>query len=187
MTILEKLHYLNILLLEEMPQNKEQARHFKNTLDDQKVLFRSLMNIRPPKIINDEFLKIQDEVLQEEVTEKGIVQLSDLQACKQHANIYLWQGDITRLAVDAIVNAANSALIGCFAPCHNCIDNIIHSLAGVQLRLECHEIMQKQGHEEATGKAKITAAYNLPIQHRPDERRSYSPKFGYYISSHSRP
>ncbi len=165
MTTLERLHYLNTLLLDEMPQNKEHARHFENTPNDQRALLRSLMNIRPPKPISEAFLKIQDEVLQEEIAEKGIVQLSELQACKQYKNIYLWQGDITRLAVDAIVNAANSALLGCFAPCHNCIDNIIHSFAGVQLRLECYEIMQKQGHEEATGKAKITKAYNLPSAH----------------------
>ncbi len=165
MTILDKLLYLNATLLDEMPQYKEQACQCSNTLSEQRVLLRSLMNIRPPKAISAAFLKIQDEILQEERMEKGVVQISDLQACKVHENIYLWQGDITRLAVDGIVNAANSALLGCFHPCHNCIDNVIHSAAGVQLRLECHEIMQKQGHEEATAQAKITKAYNLPSSH----------------------
>ena len=75
--------------------------------------------------------------------------------------MYLWQGDITRLACDAIVNAANSQMLGCFQPCHSCIDNAIHTYAGVQLRLECAELMRKQGHEEPTGSAKITSAYNL--------------------------
>ena len=123
-------------------------------------LFRSQVNKREPKPVSDEFLKKQDELLQLMITEKGITDIANLQPIKE--NIYLWRGDITTLKVDAIVNAANSGMLGCFIPCHACIDNAIHTFAGVQLRLECDEIMAKQGHPEPTGNAKITAAYNLP-------------------------
>ena len=127
----------------------------------QKRLLRSLMNIRPPKPISKEFLEIQDSYLQDEREE--IVSVSDLKPALN--GIYLWQGDITKLAADGIVNAANSALLGCFIPCHGCIDNAIHSAAGIQLRLECSRIMEQQGHPEPTGKAKITKAYNLPCRY----------------------
>ena len=128
-----------------------------------KRLLRSLMNIRPPKTVSKEFLDVQDAYLQEECTQKGTISLSDIPlACP---GIYLWQGDITRLSVDAIVNAANSAMLGCFVPCHGCIDNAIHSAAGIGLRLECFRIMEKQKTEEPTGKAKITKAYNLPCRY----------------------
>ena len=103
---------------------------------------------------------MQDEILSEEVQERGIVKISDIPDAEK--NIKLWQGDITRLEVDAIVNAANSALLGCFVPLHACIDNAIHSAAGLQLRDACNKIMQTQGHSEPTGKAKITPAFNLP-------------------------
>ena len=128
-----------------------------------KRLFRSLMNIRPPKTVSKEFLEVQDAYLQEECTEKGIISLSDIPLAQP--GIYLWQGDITCLSVDAIVNAANSAMLGCFVPCHGCIDNAIHSAAGIGLRLECFRIMEKQKTEEPTGKAKITKAYNLPCRY----------------------
>lgn len=127
-----------------------------------KRLFRSLMNVRPPKPVPKEFLEVQDAYLREECAAKGVVSLADL-SCAQ-PGIYLWQGDITRLAVDAVVNAANSAMLGCFVPCHGCIDNAIHSAAGVELRLECSRIMEKQKVEEPTGSAKITKAYNLPCR-----------------------
>lgn len=127
-----------------------------------KRLLRSLMNIRPPKAISKAFLEIQDAYLQEECTKKGVISLSD--SLPVRPGIYLWQGDITRLRVDAIVNAANSALLGCFVPCHGCIDNAIHTAAGVQLRLECSRIMEKQQSEEPVGMAKITKAYNLPCR-----------------------
>ncbi len=129
----------------------------------QKRLLRSLMNIRPPKPVSGEFLAVQDAYLQENLAEKGVISLPDLSLVKP--GIYLWQGDITRLAADAVVNAANSALLGCFVPCHGCIDNAIHSAAGVQLRLECAGIMAKQKTEEPTGTAKITKAYNLPSRY----------------------
>ena len=128
-----------------------------------KRLLRSLMNIRPPKAVSKEFLEVQDAYLQEECSEKGIVSLSDIPPAGP--GIYLWQGDITRLSVDAIVNAANSAMSGCYVPCHGCIDNAIHSAAGAGLRLECFRIMEKQKTEEPAGKAKITKAYNLPCRY----------------------
>jgi O-acetyl-ADP-ribose deacetylase (regulator of RNase III) len=141
---------------------------------DQTRLLRSLMNVRMPKKISEEFLHIQDEFLSNIVKEKGIVKLTDIPTVAEEypssslsfkEKISIWQGDITRLEVDAIVNAANSQMLGCFAPCHGCIDNAIHSAAGIQLRDECFQIMQQQGHEEKTGIAKVTNAYNLPCKH----------------------
>lgn len=130
---------------------------------EQKRLLRSLINIRLPSPIGNDFLAIQDEYLQTAIAEKGITKLHDLTPFKD--NIYLWQGDITTLECDAIVNAANSGMTGCYHPCHNCIDNCIHTFAGVRLRLKCAEMMELQGHEEPTGKAKITPAYNLPCKY----------------------
>lgn len=123
-------------------------------------LYRSLVNVRHPKNISNDFLTVQDEYLQEEIAAKGITDIADLLPVLD--GIYLWQGDITTLRCDAIVNAANSGMTGCYAPCHGCIDNAIHTYAGVQLRLECARQMKEQGREEETGKAKITPAYNLP-------------------------
>ena len=130
---------------------------------EQGDLLRALMNVRIPKEIREEFLKVQDEYLQEEITKKGIVDINNLNPIQK--GIYLWQGDITTLRCDAIVNAANSAMTGCYVPNHRCIDNAIHSFAGVELRLECDEIMNRQGHGEPTGQAKITNAYNLPCKY----------------------
>ena len=132
---------------------------------EQKDLLRSLMNVRIPKAISKEFLAIQDEYLTEENAQGTITDLADLTPTTQDERIYLWQGDITALKVDAIVNAANSQMCGCFRPMHNCVDNIIHSKAGIELRLRCNDIMRAQGHEEPTGKAKITPGYNLPCQY----------------------
>ena len=137
----------------EIPQDKT----------EQKRLLRSLFNIRMPGNIGDDFLSVQDEYLQEETAAKGITDFADLSPVSK--GIYLWQGDITSLRCDAIVNAANSGMTGCYAPCHGCIDNCIHTYAGIQLRLECARIMKRQGHEEETGKAKITPAYNLPCKY----------------------
>ena len=114
-------------------------------------------------MISDEFLKIQDDYLQEETLAKGITSLSDLKPVRD--GIYLWQGDITTLKCDAIVNAANSGMTGCYYPCHGCIDNCIHTYAGIQLRNACADIMKRQGHEEPTGCAKITSAFNLPCKY----------------------
>ena len=113
--------------------------------------------------ISAEYLKAEDKLLQKLTAEKGITDIADLQPIEK--NIYLWQGDITTLECDAIVNAANSGMTGCYHPCHNCIDNCIHTFAGVRLRLKCAEMMELQGHEEPTGKAKITPAYNLPCKY----------------------
>lgn len=146
---------------------KEQPRYAKMQVpsrsDDQKILLRSLMNIRMPDQIDPEFLQIQDEYLQQVNMEKGIITLDNLQELQK--DLYLWKGDITRLKAGAIVNAANSGMTGCYQPCHNCIDNCIHTYAGVQLRLKCAELMENQGYEEPTGQAKITPAYNLPCDY----------------------
>ena len=123
------------------------------------ALYRSLVNVRQVAPISEEFLKIQDEMLQEEKNRKGIINLPDTET------LVLWKGDITRLHVDAIVNAANSQMEGCFIPGHSCIDNVIHTYAGIQLREECHAIMCKQGNPEPVGHAKITRGYNLPCSY----------------------
>lgn len=126
----------------------------------QKSLLRSLMNIRMPAPVSEEFLKIQDEYLARAIEEKGVTKLSALSPAGD--GIYLWQGDITTLECGAIVNAANSQMLGCFQPMHNCIDNCIHTYSGIQLRARCSELMKKQAYPEPTGSAKITPAYNLP-------------------------
>ncbi len=164
MTRLEKLFYLNNILLNEMPHYKSEAAKFSQDFHEQRRLFRSLSNLRPAMPLDDNFLKVQNDFLAEEVAGKGVVDILELTPTKNNKQLYLWQGDITRLKVDAIVNAANSALLGCFVPCHGCIDNAIHSLSGLQLRRDCDEIIQQQGHEEKTGLAKITKAYNLPCK-----------------------
>ena len=153
-----------IYLIQQLLDEQTRYRNFDIPQDriEQKRLLRSLFNIRMPGNISEDFLKIQNEYLQEETAAKGITDLAELSPISK--GIYLWQGDITTLRCDAIVNAANSGMTGCYAPCHGCIDNCIHTYAGIQLRLECAGIMQKQGHEEETGKAKITSAYNLPCK-----------------------
>lgn len=131
--------------------------------EEQKQLLRALMNVRNPKAISNTFLKVQDAYLKAEITEKGITDINNLQPVS--AGIYLWQGDITTLKCDVIVNAANSKMTGCYIPNHICIDNCIHSFAGVQLRKDCAIMLDQQGHEELTGQAKITKAYNLPCRY----------------------
>lgn len=116
-----------------------------------------------PEPISEEFINIESEYLREELDKKGITDINNLKPIKN--DMYLWQGDITTLKCDAVVNAANSQLLGCFCPCHACIDNCIHTFAGVRLRLKCGEIMKAQGYKEPTGKAKITPAYNLPSRY----------------------
>lgn len=161
MTQTERLDFLINYLIDENSELRAIDISAQDT--ERKRLLRSLMNIRPPKTVSKDFLEVQDAYLQEECTRKGVIPLSDIPL--KQPGIYLWQGDITRLSVDAIVNAANSAMLGCFVPCHGCIDNAIHSAAGVELRLECSHIMEKQKTEEPTGKAKITKAYNLPCRY----------------------
>ncbi|MBR0189887.1 MAG: protein-ADP-ribose hydrolase [Clostridia bacterium] len=128
----------------------------------QKRLLRALMNVRLPAPVSDEFLRIQDEYLKTVIAEKGITDADDFD---YENGVALWQGDITTLKVDGIVNAANSRLLGCFVPEHHCIDNAIHTFAGVELRNECDRIMREQGVEEPTGQAKITKGYNLPCKY----------------------
>ena len=158
MTQVERLDYLIHYLLNEGKQYQD-IQIPKDITNKQKLL-RSLMNVRHPLVIDEEFLKVQDEYLKECIKAKGITKLQELRQIQN--GIYLWQGDITTLEVDAIVNAANAHMLGCFVPCHGCIDNAIHTYAGIELRLECAKIMEAQGYEEPTGQAKITNAYNLP-------------------------
>lgn len=165
MNRLNLIEELNQLLLQDMPWYREQAEAFGHDETSQRRLLRSLMNVREPAPLNHRFLELQDELLQEETREKGVVNIWDLPAVPDDPILVLWKGDITRLNADAIVNAANSALLGCFHPCHGCIDNAIHSAAGLQLREECRVLMEEQNHPEETGKAKITRAWNLPARY----------------------
>lgn len=152
-------------LIQELIKEQKQWNSIQIPSDsnEQKQLLRGLLNIREPEEIDEEFLRVQDEYLQEVAKEKGIVELSMLTPIQD--GIYLWQGDITRLKVDAIVNAANSGMTGCYQPNHSCIDNCIHTFGGVQMRLECAKMMAKQRHPEPTGQAKITKGYNLPAKY----------------------
>ncbi len=150
-------------LIEYLLQENEDYRKIPSSEYERKQLLRALMNVRMPNGIDEKFLEIQDEYLSEELSKKTIASLKNISPVDEH--IYLWKGDITTLEVDAIVNAANSSLLGCFVPGHACIDNAIHSAAGVQLRLACDEIITKQGKKEPTGTSKITFAYNLPCRY----------------------
>ena len=161
----EQLTFLIDALLAEMPEYREQAETFSSGDAAQRRLLRSLMNVRPPMPLDPQFLEVQDALLSAEREAKGVVDGAALPPIAADPRLVLWQGDITRLAADAIVDADNSALLGCFAPCHGCIDNAIHSAAGLQLREECAEIMRAQGHPEPAGRAKLTGGYNLPAQY----------------------
>ena len=153
---MDRLGFLIQYLLDESPDYSEMQ--IPSDLQGKRDLFRALRNVRWPKPVSEEFLHLQDEELQVQLQEKDIVELPNVP-------MQIWQGDITRLKVDAIVNAANSQMLGCFHPLHKCIDNAIHSAAGVQLREKCYQLMLQQGHEESTGQAKITKAYNLPCRY----------------------
>lgn len=155
MNQIERLTYLVNYLIEEgnydfsVPQTREELFQ----------LYRTLVNVREAKPITKEFIDIQDIMLKEENNKKGIVTFNHSE------KLVLWKGDITRLKLDGIVNAANNQMEGCFVPGHHCIDNSIHTYAGVQLRYDCHQMMKNQGFLEPTGQAKITKAYNLPCQY----------------------
>ncbi len=151
------------LIRELLQETQEPSLTIPTDFLAQKQLLRGLMNIRPPRPISQSFLRIQDAYLQEEQRKKGIVSLDTLSPIQP--GIYLWRGDITTLSCDAIVNAANSGMTGCYVPNHHCIDNCIHTFSGVQLRLVCANLMQQQGYAEPTGQAKITPAYNLPCRY----------------------
>lgn len=163
MTHEEKRIELIKALLAEAPQYR--SMYILDNEEEQKRLLRGLMNVREPAPISDEFIKLQDEYLSEEVNMRGITDSEGLAGSPLDDRLVVWRGDITTLKIDAIVNAANSALRGCFIPNHSCIDNIIHSVSGIQLRLKCDELMNEQEYEEPTGNAKITPAYNLPCRY----------------------
>ena len=148
-------------LLNEKPQYSDIV--IPSSEEEQFRLYRSLVNIRQPSVISEEYLAAEDEYLRQKTAEKGITDIADLSPVED--DIYLWRGDITTLKCGAIVNAANSGMTGCYQPCHNCIDNCIHTFAGIRLRMNCSEIMKKQGYPEPAGQAKITRAYNLPCEY----------------------
>ena len=157
----EKRLFLIQALLKENPEYRDLS--IPAEPDSQRQLLRGLMNIRAPLRIGAGFLKMQDAYLQGETAAKGITDIADLTPIQP--GLYLWQGDITTLKCDAIVNAANSGMTGCYIPNHRCIDNAIHTFAGVELRLACAELMKQQGRPEPTGRAKITPAFNLPCRY----------------------
>lgn len=174
MTQEERMDYLVKYLCRDSGQYKNM--HIEK--NETRTVIRSLMNIRMPKDISVEFLRVQDEFLVRESIDKGIITWEEIPTIREQFGVYmeyadkisLWQGDITRLQVDAIVNAANSQMLGCFVPCHKCIDNAIHSAAGIQLREECNQYMQQKRnknrfYEEPTGRAMVTKGYNLPCKH----------------------
>ena len=157
----EKRLFLIQSLLNERPSCQKQS--IPADSERQKILLRGLMNVRRAYPIGTAFLQVQDEYLQGETAAKGVTDAADL--TPMQPGLYLWQGDITTLKCDAIVNAANSGLTGCYIPNHRCIDNAIHTFAGVELRLACEELMEQQGYPEPTGRAKITPAFNLPCKY----------------------
>lgn len=163
MTQDQRREYLLRALLDESPRYGAVA--IPKSPQNQWHLLRGLMNSRMPLPTTKQFLEVQDAFLQEELAAKGVTDGEALPPVALHPKLAIWRGDITTLKVDAIVNAANSGMLGCFAPNHGCIDNAIHTYAGVQLRSDCHAMMEQQGHEEPTGAAKITKAYNLPSSH----------------------
>lgn len=153
---IENIDYCIRYLLEQNHARAEMPRK----LQRKKELLRALMNIWRPQLLDVEFLQAQDAELQAQRAEKGTVSMRDIAG--PGYGPFLWQGDITRLKVDAIVNAANARGLGCWHPLHACIDNAIHSAAGLQLRQECDRILQ--GQTIATGGAIITPGYNLPAK-----------------------
>lgn len=163
MNTVNRIENLRYILRSLLAERKEYAGwRIPDALETQQSMMRTLLNVRPPQPVNPEFLQAQDSELELQLADKGTVVLSDIPPCQSDSRLRVWQGDITRLQVDAIVNAANNALLGCFVPLHHCIDNAIHSAAGVQLRLECDRLMRAQGYPEPAGCAKITKGYNLP-------------------------
>lgn len=162
----QRLNYL----LEEFKADSDRYKNIEvpENIREKQNLLRSLMNIRLPKKMSEEVIKVQDEYLSCRAEEKGVVKLTDIPVIK--GNLSIWQGDITRLEVDAIVNAANSQMLGCFVPMHTCIDNQIHTFAGVQLREECNHEMERlrekygRDYEQPTAIPMLTDAYNLPAR-----------------------
>ncbi len=161
MTQAQRRVFLIKALLEEQSQYRDMPVPAGES--EQRRLLRSLMNIRPPRPIGEDLLAVQDEYLRTEAAARGVTDIADLTPAEP--GLYLWQGDITTLRCGAIVNAANSGLTGCYIPCHGCIDNAIHTFAGMRLRLKCAELVGRQGHEEPAGRAKLTPAYDLPCDY----------------------
>lgn len=165
----EKVTYLIQYLEKEMPEYS--STKVPEDAQDAFNLFRALCNVRMPGPVSGEFLQIQDEYLQEETAKKGITDIKNLKPVPADNRIYLWQGDITTLRCDAIVNAANSQMLGCFRPLHNCIDNMENTYAGVQLRNYMEEQMEQmrqkhgEGYEQPTAVPMISPAFNLPSKH----------------------
>lgn len=162
---MEQQQRLEYLLQTLLPEAGEDGLWLEKRYGRTFALLRGLMNMRQPQQDQAQFLEVQDAYLQEMTRQKGIVQAAQLQAAPLHPSLYVWQGDITTLQADAIVNAANHKMLGCWSPNHGCIDNMIHTMAGVQLRRDCALLMEQQGHDEETGQAKITPAYNLPSRY----------------------
>lgn len=160
MTQTERRQYLLEMLIAEQPETVALA--IPANEPDQKALLRSLLNIRMPRPVSDTFLAVQDAYLQEEIRQKGITALDDLNPVRQ--DLYIWQGDITTLRCDAIVNAANSRMLGCFVPGHGCVDNAIHTFAGVQLRAACADQQRRSDRTREAGGTIITSGFNLPCR-----------------------
>lgn len=158
MTQTDRLHFL----ISYMQQEKNIEQSVPDSSNERFEVFRGLANERPAVKISREFLDVQDAFLSE-YNAGNVTEFESLKPVKKQ--LYIWQGDITALRIEAIVNAANTEMLGCLIPNHNCIDNIIHTKAGAELRLECAELMRKQGRKEAVGRAKITSAYNLPADY----------------------
>ena len=154
----ERRVWLIKALLDERPDGRSIA--VPVGANEQRDLLRALMNVRPPEAFAAETLDIQDAYLQQRLLERGGA--TDADTLPYRGRVAIWRGDITLLKADAIVNAANSQMLGCFVPGHRCIDNAIHTYAGVQLRLACANLMDEQGHEEPTARVKVTPAFNLP-------------------------
>ena len=163
MTQQERLRYLVEGLVAEYKEKHNEHIDIPMNEAEQFNLFRALCNIRPAGSMPAEWMKVQDEYLNVLVHEKGIVTINDME--ERAPQIYLWQGDITRLSVDAIVNAANNQLLGCFAPNHRCIDNAIHTFAGIELRMACSRMIEYMDMPEKTGVARKTYGFNLPAKH----------------------
>ncbi len=155
---------LEVLIKGLMSENRNyDGIPIPNGDEERKILWRSLVNVRRPGEKTKEYLAVQDMFLKEELQAKGITDIAELEPVR--GDIYLWQGDITMLRCDAIVNAANSKMTGCYVPMHQCIDNCIHTYAGLQLRNYCADMMEKQGGLEPEGGAKITPGFNLPCKY----------------------
>lgn len=163
MTQEERMLWLIHALQQEMPMYANAP--IPDNPEERWLLLRALFNVRPPAPLTEEFQAVEGAFLEQMTREKGIVQPADIKRSASDPRLSLWQGDITRLAVDAIVNAANSQLLGCFQPNHGCIDNIEQTMAGAEMRYACWQLMQEPGCEEPPGRAKITKGYHLPARY----------------------